>query len=74
MNEDFTALYVFTIGMLIAIILFICLIVKINKFKISSQKRDEYYMQRIEGLEAIVRTEVLDVVSQIKKMFEDRDK
>lgn len=68
---DFTPLYFGTFGMLILALSIIFLVLwasnSIKKFKKFAQERDEHYMTRLDGLEAIMRTEFKSMLEILKQ-------
>ena len=65
-------LYIITVIMLSVVGLFILLVVKIMELKRYMDKKNEFYMNRIDGIEAIVRTEFKAIVDEFKKIINGR--
>ena len=59
-------LYIGTGMMLFFSTIFIWQVVSISKLKAFAAKRDQYYIQRIDGLEAIIRTEFKAILETLK--------
>jgi len=59
-------LYIGTGMMLFFSTIFIWQVVSIIKLKTFAAKRDQYYIQRIDGLEAIIRTEFKAILETLK--------
>ena len=66
------SIYLFTAFMVIICIIFILTVVKITELKRYIQSREKYYIERIDGIEAVVRTEFKAVVSELKKVINGR--
>jgi len=69
-DGNFTALYLGTAGMLTLALAIIFIVVwatrSINRFKRFAEKRDEHYMNRLDGIEAIMRTEFKSMLEILK--------
>ena len=67
---DLTPLYYGTIGMIVLALSIIFLTIwttrMVTRFKKFAEKRDEHYMSRIDGLEAIMRNEFKAMVDILK--------
>ena len=59
-------LFVLTFIMIIFVVLVTWQVITITKFKSFSAKRDKYYIERIDGLEAIIRTEFKSILETLK--------
>ena len=70
--KDFTILYVGTATMLILAVCLITFVIwatfQFSKQRKFAEQRDQYYMERIEGVELLVRTEFKSVLEQLKKI------
>lgn len=70
MSTTTVILYVGTVVIVFLSVVFIILVswatYTINKFKKFSKNRDEHYIERIEGLEALIRTEFKSVLESLK--------
>lgn len=62
-------LYLGTAIMLVCAIMVIISAITVNRFKVFSEKRDEHYMNRIEGLEIILRKEFSDLLKILKNQL-----
>ena len=72
MTEQFQILFYGTGMMLLIAIMFIILVAWVSK-KLSDQNkkidsRDKRWMDRVEGIESLVRTEFAEVLNQLKKL------
>lgn len=69
---DYTPLYIGTIAMIILAITIILITLysahQIKGFKEFANSRDEHYMNRIDGIEAIMRTEFKAMVETLKNL------
>lgn len=63
-----TPLYIGTFVMLCLTVLVIIQLAAMSKFRADAMKRDTYYNQRIDGLEAIIRTEFKSILESLKKL------
>jgi hypothetical protein len=45
----------------------IWIVVAINNFKTWAKKRDEYYLKEISSLKSLIKTELMDLFTHLKK-------
>lgn len=70
--NDFTFLYLGTGAMLLLSLCFIGLVLwntwAFRKQKLHTEQRDKFWCERIDGVEALVRTEFQVILQQLKKI------
>jgi hypothetical protein len=62
-----TLLYSITAIMLLLVISFVYYVVSVSNIKRYVREKDRYYIERMDGLEAIIRTEFKAILESIKK-------
>lgn len=60
-------LYAITAIMLLLVISFVYYVVSVSNIKRYVRQKDEYYIERIDSLEAIIRTEFKAILESLKK-------
>ena len=71
MTNDFTILYIATAVMVLLSFIIVSFVLwatsQFSKQKKYAEQRDKHWMERIEGVEALVKTEFKEVLNHLKK-------